>query len=240
MTKIVWAFQSTINPGDEVLLLSLPDAKSKTGLRTARPKLFSCQPTKLVNSVSSKLSRYTTDRTERRFHYNTPPKSGPDVVFTQTKRTSLPGSARERDLIVAADEALRIWLATANTSPLRPSTHVRTHDYSVHFFKSYAMTGCGDWATRSLRNRDDWSKKDDALLFECYSQLQPNGLDLLRCNLIPQLSNTTRTSIYVVAISCFQVSMNWSSRAKIPLALSTHPDESRSVRRRQRSNRDIS
>ena len=185
MQGLFGAFQSTINPGDEVLL-SPYWTPIKDLIAHCEAKIVLVPPHEARQlGFEQTLSRYTTDRTKA-IYYNTP-QNPSGVVFTPDEAHVVARFARERDLIVIADEAYEDLVYDGEHFSLRPSTHVRTHDYSVHLFQVV----CDDRLATRLRGRPEpWMTglKRRRFTLRMVCQLQPNGLDLQRCNLIPQLS----------------------------------------------------
>lgn len=141
MQGLFGAFQSTINPGDEVLVFSpfwtpikdlIAHCQGKTVLiPTDEARREGFAPT---------LARYSTTRT-RAIYYNTP-QNPTGVVFTREEANAVAQIAREHDLIVIADEAYEdliydgehVSIASLDGMLERTIT-------SFTFSKSYAMTG---------------------------------------------------------------------------------------------------
>src|SRR4030095_2997133 len=135
------AFQSTINPGDEVLLFSpywtpikdlIANCQAKFVLvSTNEAREFGFEPT---------LERNLTERTKA-IYYNTP-QNPSGVVFTLDEARAVARFARQHDLVVIADEAYEdlvydgehISIASLDGMFERTIT-------SFTFSKSYAMTG---------------------------------------------------------------------------------------------------
>lgn len=141
MQGLFGAFQSTINPGDEVLVFS-------PYWTPIKDLISHCQGTTiLVPTVEARregfaatLARYSTTQT-RGIYYNTPTNPS-GVVFTRDEAEEVARFARERDLIVLADEAYEdliydgehISIASLDGMMERTIT-------SYTLSKSYAMTG---------------------------------------------------------------------------------------------------
>ncbi|HEX8920999.1 MAG TPA: aminotransferase class I/II-fold pyridoxal phosphate-dependent enzyme, partial [Pyrinomonadaceae bacterium] len=104
MHGLFGAFQSTVNPGDEVLVFSPYWTPIKDLISHCEGKTI------LVPTIEARrdgfretLARYSTTRT-RVIYYNTPTNPS-GVVFTRAEAEEVARFAQERDLIVVADEA---------------------------------------------------------------------------------------------------------------------------------------
>lgn len=141
MQGLFGAFQSTVNPGDEVLVFSPYWTPIKDLISHCEGK------TVLVPTIEARregfaatLARYTTART-RVIYYNTPTNPS-GVIFTRAEAEEVARFAQERDLIVIADEAYEdlvyegehVSIASLDGMMERTIT-------SYTFSKSYAMTG---------------------------------------------------------------------------------------------------
>ena len=104
MQGLFGAFQSTVNPGDEVLLFSPYWTPIKDLIAHCQAKTV-LVPTNEARQLGFEktLSRYTTERTKA-IYYNTP-QNPSGVVFTRDEAHSVASFAQDRDLIVIADEA---------------------------------------------------------------------------------------------------------------------------------------
>ena len=141
MQGLFGAFQSTIDPGDEVLLFSPYWTPIKDLVANCQGRSV-LVPTKEAREVGFKqtLARYSTDRT-RAIYYNTP-QNPSGVVFTREEAIAVADFAQERDLVVVADEAYEdlvydgehVSIASLEGMFERTIT-------SFTFSKSYAMTG---------------------------------------------------------------------------------------------------
>ena len=141
MQGLFGAFQSTINPGDEVLLFSPYWTPIKDLIAHCQGRIV-LVPTREARTAGFKqtLARYTTGHT-RAIYYNTP-QNPSGVVFTREEAIQVAEFARERDLIVIADEAYEdliydgehVSIASLDGMWERTIT-------SFTFSKSYAMTG---------------------------------------------------------------------------------------------------
>jgi aspartate aminotransferase len=104
MQGLFGAFQSTVNPGDEVLLFSPYWTPIKDLVAHCQAK-FVLVPTDEAREFGFEktLSRYSTERTKA-IYYNTP-QNPSGVVFTRDEASSVAQFAQDRDLVVLADEA---------------------------------------------------------------------------------------------------------------------------------------
>ena len=141
MQGLFGAFQSTINPDDEVLIFSPYWTPIRDLVAHCQGKLV-LVPTdeSRANGFSETLARYATSKT-RALYYNSP--SNPSgVVFTRAEAEEVARFAIERDLIVVADEAYedivydgeRVSIASLENMFERTIT-------SFTLSKSFAMTG---------------------------------------------------------------------------------------------------
>jgi aspartate aminotransferase len=141
MQGLFGAFQSTVNPGDEVLVFSPYWTPIKDLISHCEGK------TVLVPTIEARregfaatLARYSTART-RVIYYNTPTNPS-GVVFTRAEAEEVARFAQERDFVVVADEAYEdlvyegehVSIASLDGMMERTIT-------SYTFSKSYAMTG---------------------------------------------------------------------------------------------------
>ena len=141
MQGLFGAFQSTIDPGDQVLVFS-------PYWTPIKDLIAHCEgETVLVPTAEARregfgetLARYSTPRT-RAVYYNTPTNPS-GVVFTRAEAEEVARFARERDLVVIADEAYEdlvydgehVSIASLDGMLERTIT-------SYTLSKSYAMTG---------------------------------------------------------------------------------------------------
>ncbi len=104
MQGLFGAFQSVVNPGEEVLLFSPYWTPIKDLVAHCQGKIV-LVPTKeaRANGFEATLARYSTERT-RAIYYNTP-QNPTGVVFTREEAEAVARFARTRDLVVIADEA---------------------------------------------------------------------------------------------------------------------------------------
>src|SRR5438034_4474767 len=141
MQGLFGAFQSVINPGDEVLLFSpywtpikdlVAHCQGKTVLvptSEARQKGF-----------QQTLARFTTGLT-RAIYYNTPQNPN-GVVFTPEEARAVADFAQDRDLIVIADEAYEDLIYDGEHFSIASIDGMFERTITCFTFsKSYAMTG---------------------------------------------------------------------------------------------------
>jgi aspartate/methionine/tyrosine aminotransferase len=135
------AFQSILDPGDDALVFSpywTPIADLIRGAQ-ARPLLV---PTSTArrNGIGNTLAQFSTPHT-RCIYYNTP-QNPSGVVFTRQEAEEVAAFARERDLIVVADEAYEdlVYDGAHFSIASLPGMAERTITCFT-FSKTYAMTG---------------------------------------------------------------------------------------------------
>jgi aspartate/methionine/tyrosine aminotransferase len=142
MQGLFGAFQSVVNPGDEVLLFSpyWTPIKDLVAHCQGQSVLVSTDEAR-ANGFQQTLARYTTERT-RAIYYNTP-QNPSGVVFTPDEAKAVAEFVQERDLIVVADEAYEdlVYDGTHCSIASLDGMFERTIT-SFTFSKSYAMTGC--------------------------------------------------------------------------------------------------
>jgi aspartate aminotransferase len=141
MQGLFAAFQSVVDPGDEVLVFS-------PFWTPIRDLIAHCEgKTVLVPSAEARregfretLARYTTGRT-RAVYFNTP-QNPTGLVFTREEAEEVAGFARERDLVVIADEAYEDLVydgAHVSIASLEGMFERTISCYTLS--KSYSMTG---------------------------------------------------------------------------------------------------
>ena len=141
MQGLFGAFQSTINPGDEVLLFSPYWTPIKDLIAHCEAKIV-LVPTHEARQLGFEqtLSRYTTDRTKA-IYYNTP-QNPSGVVFTPDEAHVVARFARELDLIVIADEAYEDLVYDGEHFSIASIDGMFERTITLFTFsKSYAMTG---------------------------------------------------------------------------------------------------
>ena len=141
MQGLFGAFQSVVNPGDDVLLFSpywtpIKDLVAHCQghsilVPTEEAREFGFQQT---------LARYSTDRT-RAIYYNTP-QNPSGVVFTPEEAREVAAFANDRDLIVIADEAYEDLVYDGEHFSIASLDGMFERTITCFTFsKSYAMTG---------------------------------------------------------------------------------------------------
>jgi aspartate/methionine/tyrosine aminotransferase len=141
MQGLFGAFQSSINPGDEVLVFSPYWTPIKDLIAHCEGKTV-LVPTDEARreGFAETLARYSTSKS-RAIYYNTP-TNPTGVVFTREEAEAVARFARERDLIVIADEAYEDLVyegehvSIASLDGMKERTII-----SFTLSKSYAMTG---------------------------------------------------------------------------------------------------
>jgi aspartate aminotransferase len=141
MQGLFGAFQSVVDPGDEVLLFSPYWTPIKDLIAHCQAQIV-LVPTKEAREVGFRetLNRYTTGRT-RAIYYNTPqnPTGG---VFTEEEARAVAHFSQERDLIVIADEAYEDLIYDGRHFSIASLEGMFERTItSFTFSKSYAMTG---------------------------------------------------------------------------------------------------
>ncbi|HYW73076.1 MAG TPA: pyridoxal phosphate-dependent aminotransferase [Pyrinomonadaceae bacterium] len=141
MQGLFGAFQSTVNPGDDVLIFSpywtpIKDLVAHCGGRLV------LVPTREARAEGFRatLAKYATDNT-RVIYYNTPANPS-GVVFTREEAEDVAAFALDRNLIVVADEAYEDIIFEGDHISIAslPEMLERTIT-SFTLSKSYAMTG---------------------------------------------------------------------------------------------------
>jgi aspartate aminotransferase len=141
MQGLFGAFQSVIDPGDEMLVFS-------PFWTPIRDLIAHCEGrTVLVRSSEARregfaatLARHTTDRT-RAIYYNTP-QNPTGIVFTREEAEEVARFARERDLVVIADEAYEDLVYEGEHVSIASLEGMFERTITCYTLsKSYAMTG---------------------------------------------------------------------------------------------------
>ena len=141
MQGLFGAFQSIVNPGDEVLLFS-PYWTPIKDLVAHCQGVSIMVPTREARDAGFQqtLARYSSDRTKA-IYYNTPQNPG-GVVFTPEEAKVVAAFAQERDLIVVADEAYEDLVYDGEHFSIASLDGMFERTISTFTFsKSYAMTG---------------------------------------------------------------------------------------------------
>jgi aspartate aminotransferase len=141
MQALFGAFQSIVNPGDEVLLFSpywtpIKDLVSHCQGRSV------FVPTSEARELGFQqtLARYATDQT-RAIYYNTP-QNPSGVVFTPDEAKAVADFAQDRDLVVVADEAYEDLVYDGEHCSIASLDGMFERTITCFTFsKSYAMTG---------------------------------------------------------------------------------------------------
>jgi aspartate aminotransferase len=141
MQALFGAFQSVVNPGDDVLLFS-------PYWTPIKDLVAHCQghsilvPTEEARAVGfhETLSRYATERTKA-IYYNTPQNPN-GVVLTPDEAKTVAAFVQERDLVVIADEAYEDLVYDGEHFSIASLDGMWERTISCFTFsKSYAMTG---------------------------------------------------------------------------------------------------
>ena len=141
MQGLFAAFQSVVDPGDEVLVLS-------PFWTPIRDLIAHCEGrTVLVPSAEARrdgfretLARYATART-RAVYFNTP-QNPTGIVFTRAEAEEVARLARERDLVVIADEAYEDLVYEGEHVSIASLEGMFERTITCYTLsKSYAMTG---------------------------------------------------------------------------------------------------
>jgi len=141
MQGLFAAFQSVVNPGDEVLLFSpywtpIKDLVAHSQGRSVMVPTREARET----SFQQTLARYSTERTKA-IYYNTP-QNPSGVVFTPEETKAVAAFAQERDLIVIADEAYEDLVYDGEHCSIASIDGMFDRTItSFTFSKSFAMTG---------------------------------------------------------------------------------------------------
>lgn len=141
MQGLFGAFQSVVNPDDEVLIFS-------PYWTPIKDLVYHCQGKPvLVPTADARrdgfeltLARYTNDRT-RAIYYNTP-QNPTGIVFTPDEARAVARFAQARDLIVIADEAYEDLIYDGEHFSIASIEGMFERTITCFTFsKSYAMTG---------------------------------------------------------------------------------------------------
>jgi aspartate aminotransferase len=141
MQGLFGAFQSVVNPGEEVLVFSPYWTPIKDLIAHCQGKAI------LVPTIEARahgfektLKRYASDRT-RAIYYNTP-QNPTGVVFTREEAGAVSRFSQERNLIVIADEAYEDLVYDGEHFSIASIEGMFERTISVFTLsKSYAMTG---------------------------------------------------------------------------------------------------
>jgi len=141
MQGLFGAFQSVVNPGEEVLVFSPFWTPIKDLIAHCEGKTI-LVPTKEAREqgFEKTLARYATDHT-RAIYYNTP-QNPTGIVFTSDEARAVSRFAQERDLIVIADEAYEDLVYDHSHYSIASIEGMFERTITVFTLsKSYAMTG---------------------------------------------------------------------------------------------------
>jgi aspartate/methionine/tyrosine aminotransferase len=141
MQALFGAFQSIVNPGDEVLLFSPYWTPIKDLVAHCQGRSVFV-PTSEARELGFQqtLARYATERT-RVIYYNTP-QNPSGVVFTPAEAKAVAEFAQERDLVVVADEAYEDLVYDGEHCSIASLDGMLERTITCFTYsKSYAMTG---------------------------------------------------------------------------------------------------
>jgi aspartate aminotransferase len=141
MQGLFGAFQSVVNPGNEVLIFSPYWTPIKDLVAHCQGRLVLVPTDEArANGFSATLDRYSSGRT-RAIYFNTPMNPN-GVVITRSETEEVARFAIDRDLIVVADEAYEdiVYDGEHVSMASLPGMLERTIS-SFTLSKSYAMTG---------------------------------------------------------------------------------------------------
>lgn len=141
MQGLFGAFQSVVNPGDEVLVFS-------PFWTPIKDLIAHCEGTTVLvpteearrEGFAETLARYATEKTKT-IYYNTP-QNPSGVVFTRDEAASVARFAQERDLVVIADEAYEDLVYEDEHVSIASLEGMFERTITCYTLsKSYAMTG---------------------------------------------------------------------------------------------------
>jgi aspartate/methionine/tyrosine aminotransferase len=141
MQGLFGAFQSIVNPGDEVLLFSpyWTPIKDLVAHSQGRSVLVPTSEAR-ESGFQQTLARYSTARTKA-IYYNTP-QNPSGVVFTPAEARVVAAFAQDRDLVVIADEAYEDLIYEGEHFSIASIDGMFERTITLFTFsKSYAMTG---------------------------------------------------------------------------------------------------
>jgi aspartate aminotransferase len=141
MQGLFGAFQSVLNPGDEILVFSpfWTPIKDLIAHCEAVPILVSTVEARR-EGLAPMLAKYSTARTKA-IYYNTP-QNPTGVVFTRAEAETVAEYARYRDLIVIADEAYEDLVYNGEHVSIAALEGMFERTITTYTLsKSYAMTG---------------------------------------------------------------------------------------------------
>lgn len=141
MQGLFGAFQSVVNPGDEVLVFSpfWTPIRDLIAYCEGKAVLVATKEAR-EDGFEQTLARYATDRT-RAIYYNTP-QNPTGVVFTREEAKAVSRFAQLRDLVVIADEAYEDLVYDEEHFSIASIEGMLERTITVFTLsKSYAMTG---------------------------------------------------------------------------------------------------
>jgi aspartate aminotransferase len=141
MQGLFGAFQSVVNPGDEVLVFSPFWTPIKDLLAYSQGKAILVPTAEMrERGFEATLARYATERTKA-IYYNTP-QNPTGVVFTREEAQAVSRFSQERDLIVIADEAYEDLVYDGEHFSIASLPGMFERTITVFTLsKSFAMTG---------------------------------------------------------------------------------------------------
>lgn len=153
MQGLFGAFQSVVNPGDEVLVFSpfWTPIKDLIAYCGGKAVLVSTQEAR-ADGFEQTLARYANERT-RVIYYNTP-QNPTGVVFSRDEAQAVSRFTQERDLIVVADEAYEDLVYDEEHFSIASIEGMMERTITVFTLsKSYAMTG---WRIGYTTAQEPW------------------------------------------------------------------------------------
>src|SRR6185369_1725786 len=141
MQALFGAFQSVVNPGDEVLLFSPYWTPIKDLIAHCQGHIvFVPTDEARANGFQQTLARYSNERT-RAIYYNTP-QNPSGVVFTSDEAKAVAEFVQDRDLVIIADEAYEDLVYDGEHCSIASLDGMFERTITCFTFsKSYAMTG---------------------------------------------------------------------------------------------------
>ncbi|MEP6741740.1 MAG: pyridoxal phosphate-dependent aminotransferase [bacterium] len=141
MQGLFGAFQSVVNPGEEVLVFSPYWTPIKDLIAHCEGRTVLVPTAKArTEGFEKTLAHYTTERT-RAIYYNTP-QNPTGIVFTREEARAVARFAQERDLIVLADEAYEDLVYDGEHFSIASLEGMLERTITIFTLsKSYAMTG---------------------------------------------------------------------------------------------------
>jgi len=153
MQGLFAAFQSVLDSGDECLLFSpfWTPIKDLIGYSQAKPVYIPMREAR-AHGIEVILNKYTTPKT-RVIYFNTPQNPSGDV-FTRDDAEAVAEFARERDLIVIADEAYEDLVYDGDHVSIASLDGMAERTITCFTMsKSYAMTG---WRAGYVIANEPW------------------------------------------------------------------------------------